>query len=286
MQQICALYQLEMPPISESSKREELRDNLQRLLTRIPKEKRLILLFDSIDQLQEDDYDCSKWLPITSPANVKCLVSTIPIIAHEDRDPPVTYRILEGLQSLLGDAPSIEITEFDERLAIDVVQSWLKRDRRRLTSLQMNWLEPKLKPRIVYTGLYETDAEPTPLYLSLVYDMTLHWHSYDEKPDEDFNGVDTTKTAIAYLYSQLSQKHNDVFFKRAMSYLQQAGGLSEIELEDVLSADNEVLQAIFVHYLPPLNIFRIPSTLWVRVRNDMQKYFVEKEVDNTPVIYL
>ena len=142
-------------------------------------------------------------------------------------------------------------------------------DRRRLTSLQMNWLEPKLKARIVYTGLYETDAEPTPLYLFLVYDMTPQWHSYDEKPDQGFNDIETTKTAIAYLYAQLCKKHNDLFFKRAMSYLQQAGGLTEIELQDMRSVDNEVLQAIFVHYLPSLNIFRIASTLGARVRNDM-----------------
>ncbi|CAF0944155.1 unnamed protein product [Didymodactylos carnosus] len=285
MKQICLIYHLEMPSVDEFSKPEVLKKKLERLLTLIPTSERLILLFDSIDQLQVEDYDCSKWLLTKYPQNIKCILSTIPTISDKKRDPPATYEILNGLKSLLADAPMVQITEFDEQSAMQVFQSWLKRDHRRLTSLQISWLEPKLQPHTVFTGFYETDSEPTPLFLSLIYDITLQWHSYDENPDEDFNGVETTSTAINYLYTQLSKKHNEVFFKRAMAYLQQAGGLSEIELEDMLSADNTVLQAIFVHYLPPLHTFRIPSTLWVRIRNDMQNYLTEKDIDNTPVIY-
>ncbi|CAF4685549.1 unnamed protein product, partial [Rotaria sp. Silwood2] len=70
-----------------------------------------------------------------------------------------------------------------------------------------------------------------------------------------------------------------------MTYLRLAGGLSESELEDILSADDKVLKSVFVHYLPPTNIFRLPSALWIRIRNDMHKYLIEKEVDNTLIIY-
>lgn len=96
----------------------------------------------------------------------------------------------------------------------------------------------------------------------------------------------TTKSAIKYLYACLSQKHGETLFYRTIAYLRQAGGLNETELEDMLSADDEVLQSIFVHYLPPLKVFRLPSNLWIRIRNDMSKYLVEKTVDDTPVIYL
>ncbi|CAF1169493.1 unnamed protein product [Rotaria sordida] len=286
MKQIYAIYDIEPSSISESTKIEELKKTFEQILTRIPTDETLILLFDSIDQLQIENYDCSKWLPISYPQNIKCILSTIPMISDERKDPPEKYEILDGLKSLLDDAPMIEITVFDEDLAENVFQSWLKRDRRCLTSLQMSWLQPKLQSRTVYTGLFTTELEPTPLFLSLIYDMTFTWHSYDENSDENFLNIKTSNDAIDYLYSQLSKKHNEVFFKRAMAYLQQGGGLSEIELEDMLSAHNEVLQAIFVHYLPPVDIFRIPSTLWIRIRNDMQKYLVEKDVDNTSIIYL
>ncbi|CAF4736102.1 unnamed protein product [Rotaria socialis] len=115
--------------------------------------------------------------------------------------------------------------------------------------------------------------------------MTLKWRSFDEKPDVDFEKIYDIDTVIAYLYAQLSEKHGQVLFIRAMAYLQQADGLSETELEDMLSSDDDVLQSVFAHYLPPLEVFRLPSTLWIRIRNDMQKYFVERDEDNIPVIY-
>ncbi|CAF1567797.1 unnamed protein product, partial [Adineta steineri] len=40
-------------------------------------EEYLIILLDSIDQLEVDAYDC-QWLPELFPTNVKCIVSTLP----------------------------------------------------------------------------------------------------------------------------------------------------------------------------------------------------------------
>ncbi|CAF3753379.1 unnamed protein product [Rotaria magnacalcarata] len=174
----------------------------------------------------------------------------------------------------------IEISEFDESTAHQVFHSWLERDQRRLTSLQMEWLKPKLTPRVEY-GI----EMPTPLFLSLIYEFTYTWHSFDDNLDSGFEKAKTTKSAIKYLYARLSEKYGEVLFYRAMKYLKQAGGLSETELEDMLSADNEVLHSVFVHYLPPTDVFRLPGTLWIRIRNDMSKYLVEKNVDNVPVIY-
>jgi len=116
--------------------------------------------------------------------------------------------------------------------------------------------------------------------------MTLTWRSFDDKPDLRLPFIKTTQQAIQSLYERMSKKHGNVLFRRAMTYLQHAGGLSEIELEDMLSADDTVLQSIFLHYLPPYDVFRLPGTLWIRIRNDMHKYLVEKEIDNTNVIYL
>lgn len=176
----------------------------------------------------------------------------------------------------------IEIREFDRDLAQKVVYSWLERDGRCITSLQMTWLQPKLQPYSPKQG----DPEPTPLFLSLVYQITQTWHSFDDKPDRDFLKIQTTRNAINYLYNQLSKKHGEVLFKRAMTYLRLAGGLNDTELVDILSADEKVLQSIFVHYIPPTNIFRLPGTLWIRIRNDMHKYLIEKKIDNTLIIYL
>ncbi|CAF4754750.1 unnamed protein product [Rotaria sp. Silwood1] len=282
IQQICTVYHLTPSSlIQDSTTIQELKQILQNLFMQIPIIEQLILLFDSIDQLRVEDYNCEKWLPIHYPPNIKCILSTMPMITEGNGEQKVEYKILDGLQSLFPNGTMIEIKEFDRDLAQQVLCSWLERDGRRLSPLQMTWLKPKLEPYSPKQG----DPEPTPLFLSLVYQITQTWHSFNNKPDRDFLKIQSTRDAINYLYNQLSKKHGDILFKRAMTYLRLAGGLSESELEDILSADDKVLQSVFVHYLPPRNIFRLPGTLWIRIRNDMHQYLIEKEIDNTLIIY-
>ena len=278
MQQICSIYNINpISSVHNSTTIQNLKKIFEYILSQIPKHEKLILLFDSIDQLQVEYYDCSKWLPMNYPTNVKCILSTIPVLTENKNE----YKILEELKLLFGDTFLVEITEFDEHIAQQVFHSWLKRDQRSLTPLQMEWLQPKFIPNSDYG-----EPQPTPLFLSLLYEITRSWHSFNEEPDPDFLRKRSTRGAIKYLYSTLSKKHGQLLFERAMAYLRQAGGLTERELEDMLSADNEVLQSIFTHYMPPVSIFRLPSTLWIRIRNDMHKYLVEKTVDNVTVIYL
>ncbi|CAF3661665.1 unnamed protein product, partial [Rotaria sordida] len=180
----------------------------------------------------------------------------------------IAIKILEGLKSLFGDTSMIEITEFDEHVAQEVFHSWLERDQRCLTSLQMEWLQPKFLPNSDYG-----EPQPTPLFLSLLYEITCSWHSFDREPDPSFLQKKSTRGAIKYLYSKLSQKHGKILFERAMAYLRQAGGLSETELEDMLSADNDVVQSIFIHYLPPLND-ESGITVYCTLKNgELRKYY-------------
>ncbi|CAF1325135.1 unnamed protein product, partial [Didymodactylos carnosus] len=97
--------------------------------------------------------------------------------------------------------------------------------------------------------------------------------------------IETTNNALNYLYSRLSERHGTVLFQRAMEYIHIFQGITENELEDILSSDDQVLQSIFVHYLPPIEIFRLPGTLWTRIKNDMKNYLVEKEIDGLTCIY-
>lgn len=263
----------------------QLKEIFEHTLHRIPENEQLILLFDSIDQLQVKYYDCSTWLPVSYSPNVKCIVSTIPVITKYINTMKIEHKILEGLRTLFPECSLIEIKNLDQQEASHMFDSWLQHDRRRLTSLQMSWLEPKLVPFISHTSS-DDESEPTPLFLSLLYERTVTWHSYDDKPDNKLTNIKTTKDAISSLYEQMCKKHGTILFRRAMTYLQLAGGLSEYELEDLLGGDNIVLESVFSHHFPPLNTFRLPDTLWIRIRNDMQNYFVEKNVDDIPVIYL
>ena len=257
---------------------DNVKEIFENTLLCIPQNENLILLLDSIDQLQTIDLNnLSKWLPEKFPltSNVKCIFSTISDIeVGMERKKIDIYQQLKAIykDSLI----EIEIKPFDESTAEEVLHSWLKQDRRCLTSIQHEWLKPK------FTRRHQID----PLFLSLLYDQTLTWHSYDQSPNKAFSSIEYTVDAIEYLYDQLGNKHGQILFRHAMHYLQLSGGLSELEIEDILSLDDESLQSIFVHYLPPLGLFRLPSNLWIRIRNDMHKYLVEKDIDGVPCVYL
>lgn len=251
---------------------------LENILSCIPKDEQLVLLLDSIDQLQVNDLtDLLKSLPKSfhNLSNVKCIYSTISDIEIGFERKQI--HILQQLQTFYRNHLfEIEVKSFGENTAEQVLDYWLKQDRRCLTSIQHEWLKLKLTRR------HEID----PLFLSLLYDQTLTCHSYDQTPDKAFLSIESTGDVIEYLYNQLGAKHGQLLFHRAMHYLQLAGGLSELELKDILSLDNEVLQSVFVHYLPPLEVFRLPSNLWILIRNDMQQYLIEKDIDGIPCIYL
>ena len=60
-------------------------------------------------------------------------------------------------------------------------------------------------------------------------------------------------------------------------------GISESEIEDILSIDDDVLYDIFEFHAPPIR--RLPLALWLRIKDDLKGYMVEKAIDDIRVIY-
>ena len=57
-------------------------------------------------------------------------------------------------------------------------------------------------------------------------------------------------------------------------------GLSEAELKDVLSLDDEVLQSVYQDWTPPSKeLLRFPPLLWVRLRRDLGNCLARRPVD-------
>lgn len=57
-------------------------------------------------------------------------------------------------------------------------------------------------------------------------------------------------------------------------------GLSEAELKDVLSLDDEVLEAVYQDWTPPSKeLLRFPPLLWVRLRRDLGHCLARRPVD-------
>ena len=77
---------------------------------------------------------------------------------------------------------------------------------------------------------------------------------------------------------------NEILFKHCLFYLTlfEYRGITENELEDILSIDDEVLDTIFVHNHPPLRRFQIG--LFSRLKYELKKYITDKTTDDQYVI--
>ncbi|CAF3962489.1 unnamed protein product [Rotaria sp. Silwood2] len=241
------------------------------LFLKIPENEYLLIVIDSIDQLETDAYEC-QWLPKFFPKNIKCIVSTLPIHGG----------ILSSLKSLIGYYRStIEQTQhllilvppFESSTVEIIYNDWLQLKQRSLS----------LEQRTFVCQWMEERTEIVPLLMKLMFDILCTWHSYDMINDQ-LKTCRTVDDCIRYLFNHLQTKHNSVLFRRALCYMTACrSGISQNELEDVLSLDDDVLKSIFEHYIPPIK--RLPGILWTRIRNDLDEYLTEKEVDDSSVIY-
>ena len=70
---------------------------------------------------------------------------------------------------------------------------------------------------------------------------------------------------------------------RLFAYLHLSNnGLTENELIDLISLDDEVLTDVFQYSAPPLR--RFPAALWSRIRNAVRDYMVTRDASGGKVI--
>jgi len=83
---------------------------------------------------------------------------------------------------------------------------------------------------------------------------------------------------------QVEKNHGHVFVCHALSYLTASkNGLSDVEMEDVLSLDDVVLNDVFQHWLPPIR--RVPPLLLPRLYDELSSYIMQREANGMNVYY-
>ena len=231
-------------------------------LTNATQDRPIVIFLDSLDQLSSaDGAHGLAWLPSTLPPHVKCMVSTLPNY----------YGILDTARKMIpGQENYIEVKPLGENLGIEILQMWLKNKKRTVSEPQM---------AIVKDALSRCNL---PLFVKLVFGEVMRWKSYS-KPQ-----LTTLKYAIhdsiMKLLDRIEAQHGKLLVSHALAYLTASkSGLSEAELEDLLSLDEKVLNDVYQYHLPPVR--RIPPLLWTRIRNDLPSYFAEREADGVNVIF-
>ena len=223
----------------------------------------MLLLFDSVDQLMPL-YDAYKmhWLPQQLPKFAKIIVSTL----------KENYPILENLETKYKSNVDgfLEVKELENEVGLIVIRRWLERSNRRISDQQRDVVKEVLKQCSL------------PLFARIAVDQIKQWHSYDKPTKDDLKS--TVQGAINQLFEQMELKFGLTLVKHSLSYLTAARhGLSEVELEHMLSLDDVLLNEIFNLWCPPIR--RVPPLLWTRVRFDINAYVVERSADNLIVLH-
>ena len=120
----------------------------------------------------------------------------------------------------------------------------------------------------------------SPLYVKLVFDQISLWKSYTM----DNNIAKSIEVCIEKLFERVENAHGKVLVSHALAYVTAAkNGLSDSEVEDLISIDETVLNDIYQYHLPPIR--RIPPLLWTRLKSDVPAYLSEREADGVSVVF-
>jgi hypothetical protein len=225
--------------------------------------KKIVLFLDSIDQLTKSDFQLD-WFINNLPKNVKLIYSTLP--NYE--------RILDRINLKMKSSTHknfLEISSLKKNEALKILNNMLLGSNRSLTVSQWDSVEKCIKTSELY-----------PLHLKLLYNIVSKWSS-KYTPDMEFDSCLSIKDTIKYLFKRLENFHGKTLFSHCIFYLTIAqNGISENELEDILSIDDEVLTSIFQYHEPTTRRFPLP--LWIRIKYDLKSYLTEKESEGLSVI--
>ena len=187
---------------------------LERVINEVPKNRKLVLFLDGIDELIDAKEAIAKtWIPARIPANVKIVFSlTADSKARED---------------LKTFANIVDIALMDVLTTDEVLHKWLRTANRTLNKAQWKHVKKQLGR--------ESHA---PLYLKLIFDQIVTWRSFESELPRLGGDADA---CLRRVFEELDERHGTQLTKHCLLYVELTRhGIRDIELEDVLSLDDVV----------------------------------------------
>lgn len=226
--------------------------------------KPMIILLDGLDQLDSKHRAHSlHWLPVACPVNVRIIVS----VEGNSTD------VIESCQLRLDDPQCfMDIGALGSDTVDLMVNTALEKAGRKLQPQQKDFLLRHFK------------ANPHPIYMDLTIKEALTWCSYT-KIDDDHVPT-TAEDAVSRVLDRLETKYGLKLVQDTVSYLVLSeSGLTETELTDVLSCNDEVLQDVFIqHDLPLDDIVVMPSFLLASLLDDLHIFLTRRNKDYKSVL--
>ena len=240
----------------------KLAEEFPKRLSLATSEKPLFIFLDALDQLSHaDNANSLIWIPGELPPHVHLVVST-----------------LHGEEKKIPSSIRIELEKMPHEDGNKLLDLWLKDAKRSLQKDQKNEVLKKFEK----SGL--------PLYLKLAFEEARRWKSYDGIPlgsngkqglSEDVPGI------IRDMFSRLSTEsnHGNMLVSRSMGYLAASkNGLTEDEMLDVLSEDDELYQDFLrrARHIPSEK--KLPVVIWSRLYFDLEPYITQRSADGTSLM--
>jgi hypothetical protein len=230
------------------------------LFAQIPKNKRVNLFLDSLDQIESIGYAKNfSWVPSKLLSNIKVIMSVrenIDLVMLKKTDKKFEYLKIEGL---------------DKNFAIEALRQYLELKDRKLTDSQIS--------SIMDSYVFEKN----PLWLRIVSQLSVGFKSSDM-----INRLPTTIEAILLrFFTELTQpgKHGKHLTSRVLSYIASSkNGLSEDEIQKILGIDKIVREEFNQRSKNIWQHEQLPPIIWSRLRKDLQPYIIENFTENTLVL--
>ncbi|RXN35385.1 NACHT domain- and WD repeat-containing 1 [Labeo rohita] len=252
--QVCGALGLQFPYPHISNTHKELVRFFHSMLEDVSKQgDTLLLILDSLDQLLETSKPHQlDWIPKAVPPNVQIVLS-------------ISDDYVEKCKSLVSAEENIfgvELLTDDQ--GKDIIDAYMTAAGRKLTSEQLE------------TILNRFQQSRSPLHLKLMLDMAKQWSSYTSMSNVCL-GISAQEVMTQFVES-LEENHGKKLVSHALCFiLLSRNGLSEAELQDVLSLDNDVLAEIYKYWLPPSHtLLRFPRLHWSRLWHDLSAHLTER----------
>ncbi|XP_019497559.1 PREDICTED: NACHT domain- and WD repeat-containing protein 1 isoform X1 [Hipposideros armiger] len=257
--QVCLAYGLPLPPAQVLEAHTRVVQFFHTLLHTVSCRnfESLVILLDSVDDV--DSIHRARripWLPPKCPPRVHLIFS----VCSGKRG------VLDTVRQMIMDLESYwEVKPLSSHQGQEMIQLLLEASGRTLSPGQRDLLWASL-PECGHPGR-----------LSLAFEEARKWASFTMPAPL----ASTAKDAMHQLCARLEQTHGQLLVARVLGYIVSSRhGLSEAELKDILSLDDEVLQAVYQDWTPPSKeLLRFPPLLWVRLRRDLGNCLARRPVD-------
>ncbi|KAH3890890.1 NACHT and WD repeat domain-containing protein 2-like [Dreissena polymorpha] len=225
----------------------------------------LVILIDALDSISSTDNGSKlDWLPPRIASNVKIIITS----GSENVD--IMRRLenkVEHALTKLPDFNNVMCEELVKKLIMDCSET-----------KKTVWYEEWKRIQTAFSAI------SSPLYARLVFEQTIsQWRPFDEVSKEAIPR--SVEEHVCHLFEALEKRHGAVPVQRMLGYLTAAeGGLSESELDDILSLDDTLLNEVYLVLNEYPNIRRMPHYFWARLRQDLRPYLTFVHTDGIATV--